>query len=78
MYDPTHDPDPEPEPRLGSMTLQVYRITSSGERIELSRQEVWPGESYWSGPVSGEWPPCNCPRCAPMLRSRMRRAGLAP
>ncbi|MCX4749754.1 hypothetical protein OG455_30295 [Kitasatospora sp. NBC_01287] len=62
----------------GTMTLRTYRISGSGERTELARLEVYPGESYWSGPISGEWPPCTCPRCAPMHRSRLRRAGLAP
>ncbi|WP_329563179.1 hypothetical protein [Kitasatospora sp. NBC_01266] len=84
MRDPLHAPtadfpdddQPEPDPGHGAMTLHIYRITAAGERIDLARLEVLPGESYWGGPISGEWPPCECPRCAPMLRSRLRRAGL--
>ncbi|TQF05936.1 hypothetical protein E6W39_31555 [Kitasatospora acidiphila] len=58
------------------MTLQVFRVTSSGALVEVIRKKVWRGESYWKSPIGGEWPPCRCPRCLPMLRSRLRRAGL--
>ncbi|MGC0313245.1 hypothetical protein [Kitasatospora acidiphila] len=68
-------PAPEPDPEASQMTLQVFRVTSSGTLIEVIRKKVWRGESYWKSPIGGEWPPCRCPRCLPMLRSRLRRAG---
>ncbi|GAA1993955.1 hypothetical protein [Kitasatospora viridis] len=83
MHDPTYAPVPhfedggEDEDEGSTMTLRIYRIAADGAVVELAKRAVWRGESYWRGPIGGEWPPCSCPRCLPMLRSRQRRDGLA-
>ncbi|MFE9421687.1 hypothetical protein ACFYNO_01855 [Kitasatospora sp. NPDC006697] len=80
MHNPECAPDVEgeddDEDGASVMTLRVYRITAAtGAVTELSRRQVWRGESYWRGPIGGEWPPCDCPRCGPILRARARRVG---
>lgn len=44
------------------MTIRAYRVTSTGERCEVSAPRSLAGRPH--GPaVSGAWPPCRCARC---------------
>ncbi|WP_344437908.1 hypothetical protein [Kitasatospora nipponensis] len=50
-------------PSNGScMTLRTYRITRSGEQVELSRRTVdLPSPGVIE--ISSVWPDCRCSRC---------------
>ncbi|GAA1971700.1 hypothetical protein [Kitasatospora viridis] len=54
-------PDP-PHTRRSILHLRTYRITTAGERIELSA-----GTLDLAVPcaieLTSEWPECKCPRC---------------
>ncbi|WP_329565397.1 hypothetical protein [Kitasatospora sp. NBC_01266] len=46
--------------RKRAMSIRSYRITSSGQRIELSSVDVL--ENTPDVPFSGTWPRCQCPK----------------
>ena len=50
--------------RTSAMTTRIYRVTSTGERIELSRDAVHLSEP-WTREITLSWPACTCPRCTP-------------
>lgn len=55
----------EPPPHAG-LTIQIYRITRTGRRIDLGSTEYGP-ELPSSRPFDGTWPVCQCPRCLGQL-----------
>ncbi|WP_329564055.1 hypothetical protein [Kitasatospora sp. NBC_01266] len=51
---------------ISAMTLQVYRITSTGERVDLAQRTITlttPADVE----IDSTWPPCRCPRCPPPI-----------
>ncbi len=44
------------------MTIRTYRITATGQRIELAQHDVT--EDQPATPITGQWPKCRCRRCA--------------
>lgn len=48
--------------RKSIMTTRVYRVSPTGQRIELSSDEVRQGEPY-QRPITDMWPDCECRRC---------------
>ncbi len=47
--------------RKSTMTIRAYRITATGQRIELARYDVT--EDQPPSPITGNWPKCACRRC---------------
>ncbi len=48
--------------RTSAMTTRIYRVTGTGERIELSRDAVRLSEP-WVRDITLGWPACTCRRC---------------
>jgi hypothetical protein len=51
-------------PRGSMMSVRTYRITESGQQVELSHWDVVLGEPY-QRPIIDVWPVCGCRRCEP-------------
>lgn len=47
--------------RRSMMRLHTYRLTATGERVEVSSSEVV--EDMPELPITSNWPTCRCPRC---------------
>lgn len=48
------------------MTIAVYRVRPDGRRVVVKpKRETQGGEPL----MTGNWPPCSCPRCRKAKRS---------
>lgn len=47
-----------------AMTIRIYRVTTTGRRLELTRSAVVIHDRPLY-PISGNWPECACSRCEP-------------
>ncbi|WP_329570655.1 hypothetical protein [Kitasatospora sp. NBC_01266] len=56
----------EPPPHPG-LTIQIYRITRTGERIDLGSAEYGPELPSSRSLLVDTWPVCQCPRCVRSL-----------
>ncbi len=48
-----------------SITLRIYRVSSTGHRTELP---LLPPRSPYRRPLTDAWPECACRRCDPLRR----------